>query len=127
MTVAFAHSAISYRFLLIPIAVAAGMILLIRAMHKLALRQQFMVLLVLGVSIGFIFLIMVQMPEFPQWLGVTLVVMVFIASLFGTRIFLRNLAQDEKDENDKIRAEDARHALALDPKFPNMKPTKHTL
>ncbi|HXN17959.1 MAG TPA: hypothetical protein VN875_06470 [Candidatus Binatus sp.] len=127
MTVAFAQSAISYRFLLIPIAVAAGMILLIRAMHKLALRQQFMLLLVLGVSIGFIFLIMVQMPEFPQWLGVTLVVMVFIASSFGTRIFLRNLAQDEKDENDKIRAEEARHALALDPKFPNRKPTKHTL
>jgi hypothetical protein len=40
---------------------------------------------------------------------------------------LRYLAQDEKDENDKIRAEEARHALALDPKFPNRKPTKHTL
>ncbi len=126
MTVAFAQSAISYRLLLlIPIAVAAGVILLIRAMRKLALRPRFMVLLVLGVSIGFIFLIMVQMPEFPQWLGVTLVVIVFIASLFGTRIFLRSLAQDEKDENDKILAEDARNAL--DPKFPNMKPTKHTL
>jgi membrane protein implicated in regulation of membrane protease activity len=126
MTVAFAQSAMSYRLLLlIPIAVAPGMILLIRAMRKLALRPQFMVLLVLGVSIGFIFLIMVQMPEFPQWLGVTLVVIVFIASLFGTRIFLRSLAQDEKEENDKIRAEDARNAL--DPKFPNMKPTKHTL
>ena len=126
MTVAFAQSAMSYRLLLlIPIAVAPGMILLIRAMRKLALRPQFMVLLVLGVSIGFIFLIMVQMPEFPQWLGVTLVVTVFIASLLGTRIFLRSVAQDEKDEDDKIRAEDARNAL--DPKFPNMKPTKHTL
>jgi NAD/NADP transhydrogenase beta subunit len=126
MTVVLVQSAISVRlWLLIPLAVAAAMILLIRAMRKLALRPQFMVLLVLGVSIGFIFLIMVQMPEFPQWLGVTLVVIVFIASLFGTRIFLRSLAQDEKDEDDKIRAEDARHAL--DPKFPNMKPTKHIL
>jgi NAD/NADP transhydrogenase beta subunit len=126
MTLELVQSAISYRLLLlIPVAVAAGMILLIRAMRKLALRPQFMVLLVLGVSIGFIFLIMVQMSEFPQWLGVTLVVIVFTASLFGTRIFLRSVAQEEKDEDDKIRAEDARNAL--DPKFPNMKPTKHIL
>ncbi len=126
MTVELVQSAIFYRLLLlIPVAVAAGMIPLIRAMRKLALRPQFMVLLVLGVSICFIFLIMVQMSEFPQWLGVTLVVIVFTASLFGTRIFLRSLAQEEKDEDDKIRAENARNAL--DPKFPNMKATKHIL
>jgi len=83
------------------------------------------VLLVLGVSIGFIFLIMVRMSEFPQWLGVTLVVIVFTASLFGTRISLRSVAQEEKGEDEKIRAEDAGNAL--DPKFPNMKPTKHIL
>jgi uncharacterized membrane protein SpoIIM required for sporulation len=126
MTVASIQATISYRsLLLIPVAVAVGMILLIRAMRKLALRPQFMVLLVLGVSIGFIFLVMVQMPEFPQWLGVTLLVMVFIASFFGVRIFLRSVAQEEKDEDAKIRAEDARNAL--DQKFPNMKPTKHPL
>jgi NAD/NADP transhydrogenase beta subunit len=125
MTIALVQGAISYRLLLlIPIAVGACMILLIRAMRKLALRLQFMVLLVLGVFIGFIFLIMVQMAEFPQWLGVTLVVIVFIASLFGARIFWRSVAQDEKEEDEEIRAEDARNAL--DPKFPNMKPTKHT-
>jgi NAD/NADP transhydrogenase beta subunit len=126
MTVAFVQGAISYRLLLlVPIAVAAGMILLIRAMRKLALRPQFMVLLVLGVSIGFIFLVMVQMAEFPQWLGVTLLVIVFIASFFGVRIFLRSVAQEEKDEDEKIRAEDARNALGAE--FPNMKPTKHIL
>jgi NAD/NADP transhydrogenase beta subunit len=126
MRVVSLQSAISYRLLLlIPIAVAVGMVLLIRAMRKLALRPQFMVLLVLGVSIGFVFLVMVQMAEFPQWLGVTLVVIVFIASLFGTRIFLRSVAQDEKDEDEKIRAEDARNAH--NPKFSNMKPTKHIL
>jgi membrane protein implicated in regulation of membrane protease activity len=126
MTVASVQPAISDRsLLLIPVAVAAGMVLLVRAMHRLALRPQFMVLLVLGVSIGFIFLVMVQMPEFPQWLGVTLLVIVFIASFFGVRIFLRSVAQEEKDEDAKIRAEDARNAL--DPKFPNMKPTDHTL
>jgi hypothetical protein len=68
---------------------------------------------------------MMQMPEFPQWLGVTLVVTVFIASLLGTRIFLRSVAQDEKDEDDKIRAEDARDAPGS--RFPSMKPTKHIL
>jgi membrane protein implicated in regulation of membrane protease activity len=126
MTSASVQAAISYRsLLLIPVAAAVGMILLIRAMRKLALRPQFMVLLVLGVSIGFIFLVMVQMPEFPQWLGVTLLVIVFIASFFGVRIFLRSVAQEEKDEDAKIRAEDARNALNT--KFPNMKPTNHPL
>jgi hypothetical protein len=123
MTLASMQAAISYRsLLLIPVAVAAGMVLLVRAMRKLGLRPQFMVLLILGVSIGFIFLVMVQMPEFPQWLGVTLLWMVFIASFFGVRIFLRSVALEEKDEDDKIRAEDAHDAL--DPKFPNMNPTK---
>jgi len=75
--------------------------------------------------LGFIFRIMVQMPEFPQWLGVTLLVIVFMASFFGVRIFLRSVGEEEKDEDDKIRAEDARHAG--DPKFPNRKPTKHTV
>lgn len=36
-----------------------------------------------------------------------------------------HLAQEEKDEDDKIRPENARNAL--DPKFPNMKATKHIL
>ena len=126
MTVAFVQSAISSRLLLmIPIGVAVGMVLLTRAMRHLALRPQFMVLLILGVSIGFIFFVIAQMPEFPQWLGVTLVVIVFIASLFGTRIFLRSVAQDEKDEDEEIRSEDARNAQ--NPKLPYMKPTKHTL
>jgi Ca2+/Na+ antiporter len=126
MTIALVQSAISYRLLLlIPIAVAAGMISLIRAMRKLALLPQFIVLLVLGVFVAFIFLIMVQMPRFPPWLGVTLIIIAYIASFFGVRIFLRSVTQEEKDEDDKIRAEDARNAL--DPKFPNMKPTKRTL
>jgi hypothetical protein len=90
MTLASIQAAISYRsLLLIPVAVTAGMVLLVRAMRKLGLRPQFMVLLILGVSSGFIFLVMVQMPEFPQWLGVTLLLIVLIASFFGVRIFLR--------------------------------------
>jgi hypothetical protein len=56
MTVELVQSAIFYRLLLlIPVAVAAGMIPLIRAMRKLALRPQFMVLLVLGLDLLYFF------------------------------------------------------------------------
>jgi hypothetical protein len=97
---------ISYR-LLIGIAIAAllGVFLLVRSMRRLKLRAQFMVLLGLGVTIGFIFLVMVQMPAFPEWCGVSLVVVVFIASLFGTRIFMSSLAQEDKRTEDEAREE----------------------
>jgi FtsH-binding integral membrane protein len=97
---------ISYRLLIgIMIAALLCVFLLVRSMHRLSLRMQFMVLLGLGVSVGFIFLIMVQMPQFPQWLGVSLIVVVFSASLFGTRIFLRNMAQEDKKTEDEARNE----------------------
>jgi hypothetical protein len=87
---------ISYRLLLlIPVAAAAGVFLLIRGMHRLSLRAQFLVLLALAVLIGFIFLVMVQMPGVPMWFGIALLSIVFVESLFGTRIFLRSLAQEE--------------------------------
>jgi membrane protein implicated in regulation of membrane protease activity len=74
-------------------------------MHKLSLRAQFGILLGLGVAIGFIFLMMVQMAAFPNWLGISLVTMVFVASLFGTRIFLRSLGEEEKEEEERVRRE----------------------
>ncbi len=65
---------ISYRLLIgISIAALLGVFLLVRGMHRLSLRVQFMVLLGLGVTIGFIFLVMVQMPSFPEWFGVSLI------------------------------------------------------
>jgi protein-S-isoprenylcysteine O-methyltransferase Ste14 len=82
-----------------------GVFLLTRAMHKLLLRAQFGVLLGLGVAIGFIFLMMVQMASFPMWLGFSLVTVAFIASLFGTRIFLRSLMQEEREEEDRVSRE----------------------
>jgi membrane protein implicated in regulation of membrane protease activity len=97
---------ISYRLLIgISIAAVLGVFLLVRGMHKLNLRVQFMVLLGLGVTVGFIFLVMVQMPSFPEWFGVSLVVIVFIASLFGTRVFLRSLSQEDKRTEDEARDE----------------------
>jgi hypothetical protein len=89
--------------ILIALGATAGVFLLTRAM--LPLRAQFGVLLGLGVSIGFIFLMMVQMASFPMWLGISLVTVVFIASLFGTRIFLRSLMQEEREEEDRARRE----------------------
>jgi membrane protein implicated in regulation of membrane protease activity len=98
---------ISYGLLLlIPCAAAVGVFLLIRGMHRLSLRVQFLVLLGLGVSIGFIFLVMVQMPEFPTWLGVSLIAVVFVASLFGTRIFLRSMSQEDKKAEEDARGQD---------------------
>ena len=91
--------------ILIALGATAGVFLLTRMMHGLSLRAQFGVLLGLGVVIGFIFLMMVQMASFPMWLGISLVTVVFIASLFGTRIFLRSLMQEEREEEDRVRRE----------------------
>jgi len=91
--------------ILIALGATAGVFLLTRVMHKLPLRAQFGVLLGLGVAIGFIFLMMVQMASFPMWLGISLVTVVFIASLFGTRIFLGSLMQEEREEEDRVRRE----------------------
>jgi thiol:disulfide interchange protein len=90
---------------LIALGAAMGVFLLTRMMHGLSLRAQFGVLLGLGVAIGFTFLMMVQMASFPMWLGISLVTVVFIASLFGTRIFLRSLMQEEREEEDRVRRE----------------------
>jgi hypothetical protein len=87
---------------LIALGAAMGVFLLTRMMHGLSLRAQFGVLLGLGVAIGFIFLMMVQMASFPMWLGISLVTVVFVASLFGTRIFLRSLMQEEREEEDRV-------------------------
>src|ERR1700721_3705807 len=86
--------------ILIALGATICVFLLTRAMHKVPLRAQFGVLLGLGVAIGFIFLMMVQMASFPMWLGISLVTVVFIASLFGTRIFLRSLMQEEREGED---------------------------
>ena len=93
--------------LLIGISIASLLcvFLLVRSMHKVSLRAQFMVLLGMGVTIGFIFLVMVQMPSFPEWFGVSLIAAVFMASLFGTRIFLRSMAQEDKKTENEARAD----------------------
>jgi len=71
--------------ILIPLAVAVGVVVLMRSMHRMRPRAQFLVLLVLGVIIGFTFLVMVQLPQFPPWLGVSL---------------MRSLTQEDEQTNE---------------------------
>jgi FtsH-binding integral membrane protein len=89
----------------IPIAALVVLFALIRSMRRLGLRAQFMVLLGMGVSIGFILLVMVQRPSFPLWFGVLLMALVMLASTFGTRIFLRSLAQEDRKTQDEAAAD----------------------
>ncbi|MGH9712920.1 MAG: hypothetical protein ACRD5M_06440 [Candidatus Acidiferrales bacterium] len=95
------------KLILIALAATAGILTLLRIMRKVRLRLQFIILLGLSITIGFLFLMMVQLPAgtFPQWFGVSLVTIVFVASLFGTRIFLRSLNQEEREEEDGSRRE----------------------
>jgi membrane protein implicated in regulation of membrane protease activity len=63
-------------------------------------RAQFLVLLAFGVVIGFTFFAMVQFPQFPLWLGVSLMVVVLTASPFATRTFLSSLTQEYEQTNE---------------------------
>ncbi len=84
----------------VPLAFAAGVVLLTRSMHRMKPRAQFLVLLGLGVSVGFTFLVMVQLPGFPPWLGISLMVVVFTAAPFATRTFVRSLKQEDEEANE---------------------------
>ncbi len=83
---------------LILVLTTVGVSVLTWSMRRLSLRAQFLALLVLGVLIGFLFLILVQVPDIPHWLAISLIMIVFVASLFGLRIFLRSLRKEEQDE-----------------------------
>jgi FtsH-binding integral membrane protein len=82
--------------MLIPLAVVIGVGVLTLSMRRMKPRAQFLVLLVLGVVIGFTFFAMVQLPQFPLWLGVSLMVVVLTASPFAIRTFMRSLIQDDE-------------------------------
>ena len=77
---------------------AAGVVVLFAAWcaRKLSLAAQFVLLLGMGVSIGFLFLTIVQLPEYRGRLATLLVVMVFVASQIAVRLFLRVLKEDDE-------------------------------
>ena len=80
------------------IAFTGAVAIAVWRMSKLKPRVQFLVLLALGGSIGFLLMIVVQLPQFPNWLAALMVLVIFIASPFATRTFLRSLKQEEQDQ-----------------------------
>lgn len=76
---------------------SAAVVALVWWMRRLSTRGQFLVLLILGVSVGFVFMTVVQVPEFPHWLAAALVVVVFAASPFAVRSFMASLRQEEDE------------------------------
>jgi len=85
--------------IIIPLAFAAGVILLVRSMGRMRPRSQLLVLVGLGLTIGFTFLVMVQLPQFPEWLGISLVVVALTAAPFATRLFVRSVMQEDEEKN----------------------------
>ncbi len=88
--------------LLLPLAAAAGILFLVWCVRRLSLRAQFLVLLAMGVSISFVLLMIVQMPEYRWWLATLLVLIVFGAFPIAIRIFLRSLTQEENELADEV-------------------------
>ena len=66
-------------------------------MRRLSMRAQLLVLVALGVSVGVLLMVVVQLPDFPRWLAAAMIAAVLIASPFATRIFVQSLKQDEED------------------------------
>jgi hypothetical protein len=89
----------------LPAAAFVAVVALLQAMRRLSLRTQFVMLATMGVSLGFLLLVMVQTPRFPLWFGVLLIAVVFFASIAGTRIFLRSLATEDREAEDATRAD----------------------
>ncbi|MGC1686205.1 MAG: hypothetical protein WA734_11340 [Candidatus Acidiferrales bacterium] len=80
------------------IAYAGAIAIVVWRLSRLSLRAQFLVLLSLGVSIGFVLMTVVQIPDFPGRLAVSMVLVVFIAAPFATRTFMRSLKQEERQQ-----------------------------
>ena len=89
------------RLLVLPIAAIAGVVFLVWCTRRRSLLAQFLVLLAMGVSMSFLLLMIVQLPEYRSWLATLLVLMVFIASPVAVRIFLKSLANEENEQADE--------------------------
>jgi len=83
------------RWLLLLSAAVGGILLLVWCMRRRSLLVQFLVLLAMGVSMSFLLLMIVQLPEYRSWLATLLVLMVFLASPIAIRLFLQSLSTDE--------------------------------
>lgn len=89
------------QWLLVVIAAAAGILLLVWCTRKRSLLVQFLILLSMGISMSFLLLMIVQLPEYRSWLATLLVLIVFLASPIAVRIFLRSLSTEEDGQADE--------------------------
>jgi hypothetical protein len=90
------------RLLLLPIPAIAAILFLVWCTRRRSLLAQFLVLLAMGVSMSFLLLMIVQLPEYRSWLATLLVLMVFIASPIAVRIFLQSLTREENEQADEV-------------------------
>ena len=90
------------RWLLLLTAAVGGILLLVWCIRKRSLLVQFLVLLAMGVSMSFLLLMIVQLPEYRSWLAILLVLVVFLASPIAVRLFLRGLSTDESERANEV-------------------------
>ena len=69
---------------------------------RLSLWAQSLALPAMGISASFLVFVIVQLPERRSWLATLLVLMVFVASHFAVRTFLRSLAEEENEKRDEL-------------------------
>src|SRR5258708_20764871 len=74
-----------------------GVLLVVWCVRKRSLLVQFLILLAMGVSMSFLLLMIVQLPEYRSWLATLLVLMVFLASPIAVRLFLQSLTTHESE------------------------------
>ncbi len=90
------------RWLLLISAAIGGVLLVVWCVRKRSLLVQFLILLAMGVSMSFLLLMIVQLPEYRSWLATLLVLMVFVASPIAVRLFLQSLSIDESERADEV-------------------------
>jgi hypothetical protein len=90
------------QWILLLITAAAAIFLIGWLTRRLTLFKQFLVLLSTGVTISFLLMALVQLPEDRPWLSTLLVVAVFIASPIAVRLFLRGLHSEDENQSEEV-------------------------
>jgi hypothetical protein len=101
------HLSHSWNMLLLPPTATGGILFLMWCTRKLNFVAQFLVLLAMGVTLSFLLLMIVQLPEYRSWLATLLVLMVFIASPIAVRIFLRSLKKEENEKAEELHSNES--------------------
>ncbi len=90
------------RWLVLLFAAIGGVLLVVWCVRKRSFLVQFLILLAMGVSMSFLLLMIVQLPEYRSWLATLLVLMVFLASPIAVRLFLQSLSTDENERTNEV-------------------------